>query len=316
MPENTRQSELLHRLDKVPRAAWKRFATHFKHLVHRPEVSATKSPVQNIRAVCDSISTARPTAQPTKRRTKKTPGTRRRRRWIIPKWVIDGALLALFVAGVAKLERLLSEYSTRKRFYIQAKINDDTLFKKVNEIQISERGFSMKEYSLHITLVKGYCERPDYWKIIHGHCLKDVKDAVINTSPTFTLTGKVYIPSKCKHMMCAKVHIEDTALLRTLRETLNDICRKWVDDGLVTTCHMDNNLHVTLGTFFCTPATKEHIRTTLETKALVQSIKNYRFADDTLSICAAVTNKYVNAHPETSTRAPGRQMGRHTSPFR
>lgn len=224
MPETTPQSELLHRLDKVPRAAWKRFATYFKQLVHCPEVSATKSPVQNVREVCDSISMARPTTRATKQRTKRRTRTRRRRRWIIPKWVIDFALAALIVGGVMKLGNLIFS-STARRFCIVAYIHDAKLHRDVRDYANRRPHFQTKNYPLHITLVSGECDVRDL-EYISDTVLKDVRKVVKNeVQPTFTLRNRVE-PNYGTggNTIVATIDVDKSTLLGSDLET------KWEDD--------------------------------------------------------------------------------------
>ena len=278
MPETTPQSEFLHRLDKVPRAAWKRFATYFKQLVHRPEVSATKSPVQNVREVCDSISTTSPTTRVTKRRMKRRTRTRRRRRWIIPKWVIDFALAALIVGGVMKLGDLVFS-STARRFCIVAYIDNANLRRDIRNYANGRPHFETKKYALHITLVSGKCDVRDL-EYISDTVLPDVEKVVKDdVQPTFTLRNIVELDYGTGNTIVAEIEVNKSASLVNELEMLKltwgkDLNDRWVarkelgeKDAPSPKVTIVSKYHLTLGTIstvgLIIPKTKDSIRTKL-----------------------------------------------------
>ena len=249
--------QLKARLQQIPRSAWKRFAKHFRRLSNSPKVSATKSPLQNVRAVCGTSSR---TSSTSKRPSQHGPlkhglSTRRQRRLFgpIPVWVFECAIAAVVLTIAAESLTYLRPNKTHK-IYVQARIQkmpDEPESVRALILRVSKEVpyFEPKPYPPHLTFITARCplaQMGEVSRYIRSTVAPEVKHSFEQINPTFTI-----------HSIATNFGGNQVTVVATLHTTqhnpfFRDLMQKkqqWQTTYPRVKWWVENTPHLTLGTY-------------------------------------------------------------------
>lgn len=244
-------------LQQIPRSAWKRFAKHFRRLSNSPKVSATKSPLQNVRAVCGTSSrTSSTSKRPSQHGSLKQGLTTRRQRRLfgtIPVWVFECAIAAVVLTIAAESLTYLRPKKTHK-IYVQARIQqmpDEPESMRALILRVSKAVpyFEPKPYPPHLTFITAICplaQMGEVSRYLRSTVAPEVKQSFEQINPTF------HIQSIATNFGGNQVTVVATLHTSHHNPFFRDLMQKkhqWQTAYPHVKWWVENTPHLTLGTY-------------------------------------------------------------------